>query len=171
MASEDEDVERLAFSDDGRFPNSELPVLIYRGVVDPANATEAFKTLFNSNGWPAEWVDSVFTYHHYHSTAHEALGVASGSAELTLGGPEGETISVEPGDVVVIPAGVAHKLESSSDDFSVVGAYPDGQEWDVLTGEAGDRKVALPNIAAVPLPPADPVAGEHGPLIEYWHEG
>lgn len=163
-------IERLVLKDDGQFPNSPFAVLVYRGAIEQAPSAEAFKTLLSGNGWPAQWVGSIFDYHHYHSSAHEALGVASGSAQIALGGPRGDTVSVKEGDVVVIPAGVAHKLESSSTDFAVVGAYPPGQDWDILIGEPGERKTALANISSVPAPQTDPVQGGAGPLLEAWSE-
>jgi uncharacterized protein YjlB len=72
----------------------------------------------------------------YHSTSHEVLGVHSGVATLRLGGEHGKNVEVVAGDVVIIPAGVAHQNLSSSDDFGVVGAYPGGHDWDLLRGIA-----------------------------------
>ena len=71
-------------------------------------------------------------------------------------------------DVVVIPAGVEHKRMESSLDFSVVGAYPGGHNWDLLRGLPGERPRADRNIAAVPLPDNDPIAGPGGPLKQIW---
>lgn len=157
------------FFDDGTYPNSQLPLLFYDEAVRRADAgPEAMEALFAANGWPPAWRASVFTYHHYHSTAHETLGVAQGSARLLLGGPEGREFDVEPGDVIVIPAGVAHRRLDSSGDFLVVGCYPPGQNWDLLRGEAGDRPTADRNIGVVPLPATDPVGGADGPLISRW---
>lgn len=157
------------FFDDGTYPNSALPLLFYeealpRGEADP----EAMEALFAANGWPPAWRASVFTYDHYHSTAHETLGVARGSARLLLGGPEGREFDAEPGDVIIIPAGVAHRRLDSSSDFLVVGCYPPGQNWDLLRGEAGDRPMADQNIARVPRPGSDPVGGNSGPLLTHW---
>jgi uncharacterized protein YjlB len=70
--------------------------------------------------------------------------------------------------VIVIPAGVAHRRLDSGDGFMMVGAYPPGQDWDLLRGEAGDRPAADRNIAAVPVPKTDPVAGKDGPLVQHW---
>jgi uncharacterized protein YjlB len=157
------------FFDDGTYPNSQLPLLFYEAAL-PRDETdpEAMEALFAANGWPPAWRSSVFTYHHYHSTAHETLGVARGSARLMLGGPEGREFDVEPGDVIVIPAGVAHRRLDSSSDFLVVGCYPPGQTWDLLRGESGDRPMADQNIARVPRPATDPVAGSAGPLLTHW---
>ena len=54
----------------------------------------------------------------------------------------GHAQSLSKGDVIVIPAGVAHQNISASDDFGVVGAYPDGREWDLLRGRSGERPVS-----------------------------
>lgn len=72
------------------------------------------------------------------------------------------------GDAIVLPAGVGHKLLHASADFLVVGAYPPGQDWDLLRGEPGERVRAAENIARVPLPEGDPVQGADGPLTELW---
>jgi uncharacterized protein YjlB len=97
------------------------------------------------------------------------LCLVSGRASIDFGGPEGETLEVQAGDLVVIPAGVGHRKVGSSGDFSVVGAYPRGQEsYDLRTGEEGERPKVLENIRNVPLPEADPLFGDGGPLLQRW---
>ena len=54
--------------------------------------------------------------------------------------------------------------------FRVVGAYPDGQMWDMNYGKAGERPAADERIRKVPLPQLDPVRGKTGPLMELWGE-
>ena len=157
------------FADDGRFPNSTLPLAIYQAAIAPdAASPEAMEALFDGNGWPSQWRAGVYDYHHYHSTAHECLGIAKGSATLLLGGPAGREFTVSAGDVIVIPAGVAHRRLSASSDFLVVGAYPPGQHWDLLRGEPDDRPGADQRIARVKLPVTDPVGGQGGPVLEKW---
>ena len=161
--------ETLLLADDGIFPNSRLPVLLYRGVVAPDAGAGALERLFKGNGWAPQWRDTVFTFHHYHSKTHECLGVAVGNATLRLGGPEGAEVKVEAGDVVVVPAGVAHQRVLASTDFMVVGAYPPGEEeWDTLRGQPDDRPRADQTIAKLPVPESDPVLGTSGPLVELW---
>jgi uncharacterized protein YjlB len=157
------------FADDGRFPNSVHPVIIYRQAISSADATpEAMEALFDGNGWPSQWRAGVYDYHHYHSTAHESLGIARGAATLQLGGPSGSSLRLEAGDVVVLPAGTAHRCEDADADFLVVGAYPPGQRWDILRGEPADRPDADLRIARLPLPVTDPVGGQGGPVLEKW---
>ena len=158
------------FADDGQFPNSPLPVIIYRRAVSAEEVSpEAMEALFDSNGWPSQWRAGIYDYHHYHSTAHECLGVASGSAVLQLGGPQGRSFTVKAGDVLVLPAGTAHRCESAERDFLVVGAYPPGESWDVLRGDAADRPDADLRISRLVLPITDPVGGQGGPVLDKWH--
>ncbi len=159
------------FEDDGRIPNNPtLPLLVYpKALGEPERDPSRCKEKLAENGWGGAWVNGVFPYHHYHSTSHEVLCVVGGSASIAFGGPEGAVVEVEAGDVVVIPAGTGHKNEGSSGDFSVVGAYPRGQEsYDLRTGEEGERPEVLENVRNVPLPEADPLYGRGGPLVERW---
>ena len=170
MGSNVENASFVRFADDGQFPNSRLPVALYRQALPQDSATpEGMEALLNGNGWPAQWRDTVFTFHHYHSRSHECLGVARGEATLRLGGPKGQEFKIEAGDVVVIPAGVAHQRVLASTDFMVIGAYPPGQEdFDTLRGNPDDRPRADQTIAGVPLPLSDPVGGRDGPLLDQW---
>ena len=70
---------------------------------------------------------------------------------------------MNPGDVVIIPAGVGHKNLAASADFRVIGAYPRGQAWDICYGKPGERPRADQNIARVALPTADPLFGQRRP--------
>jgi uncharacterized protein YjlB len=163
-------IETHRFADDGTIPNSALPLLVYRGVLagepDPA---AAFERRFARNGWLGAWRDGIFPYHHFHSTSHEALGVAAGRATVRFGGEGGgASLELATGDAVAIPAGVGHRLERSSPDLLVVGAYPGGRAWDVRRGDPAERAEVLANLAAVPLPAADPVQGAGGPLVAAW---
>ena len=156
--------------DDGTFPNSVLPLVVFQGAFDLAGGDLAHRIegVFAANAWGGGWRNGIYGFHHYHSSAHEVLGVYRGSARVLLGGDRGITVRIAAGDVVVIPAGVAHKNLGASVDFAVVGAYPDGQRWDVLYGKAGERPAADARIARVTLPRLDPVHGAGGPLLGLW---
>lgn len=159
--------------DDGTFPNNgRLPLLIYQDTLTlpGRNPARAIEQLIESHNWGSSWRNGIFSHHHYHSSAHEALGVYSGKAQVQLGGPEGPQFSVQRGDVIVIPAGVAHKNLGCRPDFRVVGAYPAGQSWDLNVGKAGERPQADRNMANVPLPETDPVFGETRPLVRLWRK-
>ena len=75
---------------------------------------------------------------------------------------------VKAGDVIIIPAGVGHKKLDASSDFAVVGAYPEGRDWDVLKGEPGERPTADENIASLPIPKSDPLLGIKNGLTRIW---
>jgi uncharacterized protein YjlB len=156
--------------DDGIFPNSRFPLIVYPGALDLPDKDPAsgFESLFESNQWGRSWRNGVYDFHHYHSTAHEVLGCYGGSARVQLGGEKGIIVEVCAGDVVIIPAGVAHKNLGSSRDFRVVGAYPLGQDPDMNYGKPEERPRTDRSIAAVPLPEADPVHGVKGPLFSFW---
>jgi len=155
------------FQDDGLLPNNpSLPVLLYPGAF--RDKPEQAEKRLNSNGWLNSWQDGVFGYHHYHSNAHEALAVVSGSATLQLGGDDGQSVPVSAGDVLVLPAGTAHKRLVSSPGFSVVGAYPGGTAYNTRRATLADREEALAQISLVPLPGQDPVFGGDGPLFRHW---
>lgn len=165
------EVQARRFADDGTFPNNEsLPTLVLRGAVRTEGGKPAhmFERVFRAHDWLGQWRNGIFSYHHYHSTAHEVLGVARGSARVQLGGPEGESFEVEAGDVLILPAGVAHKNLGADANFLVVGAYPDGRDWDLKRGRPDERPEADRNIEQVPLPAYDPVYGAEGPLVERW---
>ena len=138
-------IEDYFFADDGVVPNNpRLPLLVYRGALETdGDAAARCVALFDRNGWTGAWKNGVYAHHHYHSSAHEVLGVAAGWVRVRLGGEGGQTVELRAGDVVVIPAGLAHKNDGVSPDL-------------------------LPRIAAVPLPADDPVHGNSGPLIERW---
>lgn len=163
------EVRHFLLGDDGTFPNSPLPVLVYSAVDLPAaNAAEGFERLFEANGWGGTWRNGVYEFHHYHSTAHEVLGVCGGEAVLQLGGPTGAALEVHEGQCVVIPAGVAHVRLRSGRGFRVIGAYPGGQSPDLCRGRPGERPAADRRIAVVQLPGQDPVLGAAGPLPRLW---
>jgi uncharacterized protein YjlB len=164
-------VDTYRFADDGRIPNSGLPLLVYRGVLTGGDLANTTERLFAGNGWLGAWRDGIFDYHHFHSTSHEVLGIAAGEARVRFGGEGGKTLTLRAGDVVVVPAGVGHRLERGSPDLLVVGAYPEGRSWDVRRGEPAEREEVMANLAAVPLPATDPVEGPTGTLPAAWSAG
>jgi uncharacterized protein YjlB len=166
------EVLKFYFADDGSIPNNpRLPLVVVKkafAAPQPDTLAAAIETAYGKNGWRAAWRWGVYDFPHYHSTAHEVLGCYRGSATLRLGGGNGIRLFVEPGDVLVLPAGTGHQNLGASADFHVCGGYPAGQEADLLRGRADERPQNLANIAKVPLPKADPTAGREGPLIELW---
>jgi uncharacterized protein YjlB len=151
---------RLFLRDDGVFPNNDLiPLVVLRNAVstkEGKKATErAFLHVLVDNGWEPQWKGSLYSYHHYHASTHEAIGVLNGSATVQFGGPGGPELEIQAGDMLIIPAGVAHCLKGSQKDFQVIGAYPPGFSPDMCFGEAGERPAAdkkIKKICACSLP-------------------
>jgi uncharacterized protein YjlB len=163
------EVERLQLSRNGWMPNNErLPVLLYRRafVVSPSSA-DKMEEAFERNGWPPQWRNGVYDFHHYHSTAHEVLGFAAGTGTIIVGGEGGHKVIVEAGDVAVLPAGTGHCRVAADDRFLVIGAYPPDQRWDICR-EAPDQG-AVARMSALPFPALDPVSGGNGALTKAWH--
>ena len=160
------------FADDGAIPNNpRLPFILYRGAVDLSNCTDpaaVFEELFKSYGWGNSWRNGIYGFVHYHSSAHEVLGIARGSAKVRFGGDHGKVYDLAAGDVVVLPAGTGHQSLSACNDLLVVGAYPPGAQYDECRGSPQERARALQSIPKVPLPQTDPVYGAGGPLLEAW---
>lgn len=153
------------------FPgNAHCPLLIYKHVFsdDLVESVDKIQALLNQNQWGNAWVDRIYDYHHYHSNTHEVLIIIDGTCDVQLGGETGSIHTVILGDMIVIPAGVAHKSLKMSDNFKCIGAYPDALKADMQYGKQEEYIKAIENIKKVNLPKNDPVFGEKGLLFNYW---
>jgi len=135
----------IVFADDGLVPNNPMPLLIYKRAIDVGNdhPEKTIEGLFGANGWGDMWRNGVYDYLHYHSTVHEALGVARGHARLRFGGDRGREFQIAAGDVAILPAGTGHQCLSASPDFSVVGAYPPGAKMQITRPTPENHAMAL----------------------------
>lgn len=161
--------EALTFSESDWVPNHpSLPVLLYRGVFDGQDSerAEMIESRFSTHQWQGLWRDGVFSYQHYHSQAHEVLAIAKGHARLLIGGSNGSILDVSGGDCLILPVGTGHMRLEATADFLVIGAYPPGQEADILTEAPSPAQKEA--IAQLPLPATDPVYGANGPLLSLW---
>ena len=154
-----------------RFPGpAGLPVLVYRSAFrerDPEACAALIERTFGHNGWRNGWRDTVYDYDHFHTSAHEVLGCYRGRATLQLAGPEGPTCELSAGDVLLLPAGAAHRRLAAEGEFAVVGCYAEGREYDMQRGDQGDASQIEQRLKALPLPARDPVYGADGPLQRY----
>lgn len=158
-------------AENGNFPNNNtLPVLLYQGVLKlPLFFPSLFmERLFKSNNWSNVWHSGIYEYPHYHSITHEVMGVYKGETKLQLGGNNRIILELHKGDVLIIPAGVAHRNLQNEKDIKCVGAYPEGKDYDMKYGKSAELEVAFRNIEKVPMPLKDPVFGLSGGLIKYW---
>lgn len=156
-------IETMHFAATPAIPNNpRLPVIVYRGVLDSPgiDAVPALEALFGGNGWPAQWRNGIYAFHHYHTLGHEALGCAAGTARVLLGGPDGQEVEIAAGDVVLLPAGTGHCRLAASADLMIVGAYPPGQIGDIVRDEPTEDM--LDRIRDLLLPATDPVGAEDG---------
>jgi len=164
--------ETFVFADDGSVPNNaKLPFLIYRDAIDlkgSPNPEEVVERAFAANHWGDMWRNGIYPYVHYHSTIHEAMGIARGRAKVRFGGNGGPEIDLFAGDVCVLPAGTGHQGLWGSPDLMVIGAYPGEGKYDLCRGSKAEHARALVAIPEVPLPTTDPVFGRGGPLAKLW---
>lgn len=143
--------------------NKKLPLLIYRNVLEE-RSTDSVSLLLKKQDWEKLWVDGIYPFSHFHSNTHEVLAVCEGQAQVEFG--DLKVVEVQAGDVVIIPAGVAHKNRQSSNDFLVVGGYPFDRDYDLCKEIDEDLQRSIDALA---LPKTDPIFGKNGPLFDYWH--
>ena len=115
----------------------------------------------------------MYSIDHFHSTSQEVLAIASGQARCSFGhleNPERVERVLGRGDVVIIPAGVSHRLvEVVERPFQMVGCYPEGLDWDMCYAGEGEKEGGKGKIEAsgkLPWLRTDPVYGEGGPAME-----
>jgi uncharacterized protein YjlB len=155
-----------------RIPNTSIqdkPVLIYHGAFSDSSSASSIEAHLKSVGVVTpQWRYTMFSETHFHSTTHEVLSIASGSAKCCFGGEENEG-RIEPvlnkGDVVVLPAGVGHRLLEDYGGFNMVGSYPKGKSWDMCYGRDGEEE-QVKNIAGLGWFERDPIYGDKGPVLD-----
>ncbi|KAI9789388.1 MAG: hypothetical protein M1816_006046 [Peltula sp. TS41687] len=158
----------------GLIPNTSIqhrPLLIYRSAFPPDISASAIESHLSQVGAVKPgWRYTMYETTHFHSTTHEVLCISRGSARLCLGG-ELNPGRVEPvvkrGDVVIMPAGVGHRLlRDIEGGFEMVGAYPPGKQWDMCYGREGEgEEEQVRGIKELEWFVRDPVYGEDGPAI------
>jgi len=151
-------------------PNTSIqkkPLLIYHSVFQDASASQIESHLNSVGVVSPQWRYTMYSTTHFHSNTHEILAIASGAAKLCLGGEENQDRIepvVEKGDMIVLPAGVGHRLLEDKGGFQMVGSYPVGNSWDMCYGHAGEEE-KVKGIEKLGWFKRDPVYGDEGPVL------
>ncbi|KAF3052312.1 hypothetical protein E8E11_006879 [Didymella keratinophila] len=144
------------------------PLLIYHSCFPSSTAVSTLESHLPSNNISPQWRYTMYTTSHYHSTTHEILCIIRGRATLLFGGeanPKRVEQEVRVGDVLVVPAGVTHRLlEDVEGGFQMLGSYPKGCSWDMCYGEKGEEEKAKA-AGTVAWLEKDPLYGEDGPVL------
>ena len=157
-----------------RLPNTSLqhkPLLHYHGAFPACTTASGIEAHLRSVGVvDPQWRYNMYGTTHFHSTAHELLCVARGAARLCFGGadnPGRVEARVRSGDVLLVPAGVGHRLleEEGEEGFEMVGSYPRGCGWDMCYGKQGEEG-KVENIRRLGWFERDPIYGDQGPALE-----
>ena len=162
--------EQLNFKDDGIFPNSPLPLLFYRdairaGAKDPASI---FEQSFAGMIGPTRG-ETVFIPFPIITARRMKCWVFILALPLSrLGGEHGKNVEVHAGDVIVIPAGVAHQNVGASNDFGVVGVYAGGRQWGFASGCPGRAPQSRSQYCGFGNAGERSIYGVAGPLREIW---
>lgn len=166
-------VSRHQIPADGLTPNTSIqkkPLLIYHSAFPSTISASAIERHLSSVGAVTpQWRYTMYSTSHFHSTSHEVLCISNGSARLCFGGEDNpgrvEPV-VERGDVIIVPAGVAHRLlEDRTGGFEMVGSYPPGHDWDMCYGQRGEE-AKVKDIAKLAWFKKDPIYGDEGPALE-----
>ncbi|PWY94853.1 cupin domain protein [Aspergillus sclerotioniger CBS 115572] len=159
----------------GGIPNTSVqskPLMIYHKAFN-ASASDLATHLEEIGEVRPQWVYSMYSQTHFHSTTHEVLGVVSGRARLCFGGeanPERFEPTVEKGDLIIVSAGVGHRLlddlGAGHESFKMVGAYPPQKQWDMCYGESREENKVSRNIQELDWFHSDPLYGTDGPVLQ-----
>lgn len=156
----------------GLIPNTSVqryPLMIYRSAFPPSCSASSIESYISSIAVVVpQWRYTMYSTTHFHSNTHEVLCIAHGSARLCFGGEENpdrvETV-VNKGDVIVVPAGVGHRLlDDLEEGFTMVGTYPIGEQWDMCYGKHGEEK-KIEGIQHLGWFKKDPIYGDQGPVL------
>jgi len=165
-------VQRIYAYENQPYPNSTLPVLYYKNALKDSLG-ESFTAddvleLFERNGYTNGWVNGIHSEHHFHPNTHEVLACVEAQGMVQIGGDRGEITQFRKGDILLVPAGVAHKKVDGDMKFQVVGAYPEELSPEMQYGNADDYESMRSRSEEVEVPKTDPLTGSPGAVDEYW---
>ena len=152
-------------------PNTSIqgkPLMIYHGAFASASASQIEAHLNSIAQVTPQWRYTMYSDTHFHSTTHEVLVISSGHAKCCFGhedNPHRVEAVLDKGDVVVIPAGVGHRLIQDYGGFQMVGSYPSSSAgWDMCYGRVGEED-KVKAISDLTWFGRDPVYGDDGPSL------
>ncbi|KAL4739375.1 hypothetical protein BDV11DRAFT_215298 [Aspergillus similis] len=156
-------------------PNSRLPILVYRNVLEDTSPRNILNTI-EPNGWIKGGQWKTYKVPHFHTHCHECYGIIRGGSTYLLGvgpndpkvdeegNPYGMKLTVQKGDVFVLPAldiddgkGI---LEATGHRFDMNYGFKPPEETSALAKQS----------ESVTIPPLDPLYGLDGPLPRLWKE-
>jgi uncharacterized protein YjlB len=154
-------------------PNTSVqnkPLLIYHSAFrGNFEASDIERHLKNVAVISPAWRYTMYSETHFHSASHEVLAIASGKAKCCFGG-EDNPGRVEPvlerGDVVIVPAGAAHRVLEDYGGFQMIGSYPIGEQWDMCYGRKGEEE-KVKSITGLGWFERDPKYGDKGPTLNF----
>ncbi|GLB19545.1 hypothetical protein AtubIFM61612_009452 [Aspergillus tubingensis] len=168
-------------------PNSKLPILVYRNALSDTSPRNILN-IIEPNGWIKGGQWKTYKVPHFHTQCHECYGIIKGGSSYLLGvGPKdpevdeqghpyGMKLTVQKGDVFVLPAGICHASLDSWDDYEFIGLYPNGileatgHRFDMNYGLKSPEETTslMRQSENVSIPPLDPLYGLDGPLPRLW---
>ncbi|MCJ1286293.1 hypothetical protein MMC26_005638 [Xylographa opegraphella] len=154
-------------------PNTSIqhhPLFIYHSAFPSSASAATIESHLRDIGIVSpQWRFTMYSTTHFHSTSHEVLAISNGKAKLCFGGeenPKNVEAVLEKGDVIVIPAGVGHRLlEDIEGGFEMVGSYPTGMHWDMCYGREAEKE-KIDGIRHLKWFDHDPVYGQEGPMLD-----
>ncbi|KAI5861057.1 hypothetical protein GGS23DRAFT_207073 [Durotheca rogersii] len=155
------------------FPNTSIqnkPLLHYRHVFPRDTSSskmeshlKAIRAVFPKSRW------TMLPRTFFHATSHKVLCVSNGRARLLFGGddnPGGVKVTAVKGDVLIVPAGVAQRMDKDLDaGFLMVIAFSRGYKDEKCYGVEGEEE-KVRGIENVPWFKKDPIYGAEGPALE-----
>ncbi|KAL4925238.1 cupin domain-containing protein [Aspergillus undulatus] len=207
MSAHQVEPEQYFLSPAPHVPNSKLPILVYRNALNNTSPRNILN-IIEPNGWIKGGQWKTYKVPHFHTQCHECYGIIKGGSTYLLGvGPKdpefdrqgrpyGMKLTVQKGDVFVLPAGICHASLESWDDYEFIGLYPNvskQQSSQMVDGKINHVKGILESTGhrfdmnygfkhpeetsslvklsdSVPIPPLDPLYGLDGPLPRLWRQ-